>query len=126
MSEYNGAAVGAFEADSYLVCCVAIDAAVKAADVKVEGIERNRLKSGACVKLRGRVSDIKAAMEAAEEAARRLSPITKSVIIPAPSPDTEIMLPYLLHKQESPCQSFLCTFWSWTFSLQIQRSWDAV
>ena len=53
MSEYNGAAVGAFEADSYLVCCVAIDAAVKAADVKVEGIERNRLKSGACVKLRG-------------------------------------------------------------------------
>ena len=98
MSEYNGAAVGAFEADSYLVCCVAIDAAVKAADVKVEGIERNRLKSGACVKLRGRVSDIKAAMEAAEEAAKRLSTITKSVIIPAPSPDTEIMLHMTINK----------------------------
>lgn len=98
MSEYNGAAVGAFEADSYLVCCVAIDAAVKAADVKVEGIERNRLKSGACVKLRGRISDIKAAMEAAQEAAKRLSPITKSVIIPSPTPDTEIMLEMTINK----------------------------
>ena len=99
MSKYNGAAVGAFEADSYLVCCVAIDAAVKAADVKVEGIERNRLKSGACVKLRGRISDVKAAMEAAEEAAKRsVAPITKSVIIPSPTPDTEIMLEMTINK----------------------------
>ena len=37
-------------------------------------------------------------MEAAEEAARRLSPITKSVIIPAPSPDTEIMLHMTINK----------------------------
>ena len=98
MSEYNGKALGAFEADSYLVCCVAIDAAVKAADVQVEGIERTRLKSGACVKLRGSVSDVKAAIEAAEEAAKRLSPITKTVVIPAPSPDTEIMLQMTINK----------------------------
>ena len=32
MGEYNGAAVGAFETDSYLVACVAVDAAVKAAE----------------------------------------------------------------------------------------------
>lgn len=98
MGEFNGAAVGAFETDSYLVACVAIDAAVKAADVQVEGVERNRLASGACVKLRGRISDIRAAMEAAEEAASRLSPVTKSVVIPAPTEGTEKMLQVTINK----------------------------
>ncbi|HCT92827.1 MAG TPA: ethanolamine utilization protein [Lachnospiraceae bacterium] len=98
MGEYNGAAVGAFETDSYLVACVAVDAAVKAADVKVEGVERNRLGSGACVKLRGRISDVRAAMDAAEEAARRMSPVTKSVVIPAPTEGTEKMLQMTIRK----------------------------
>ena len=94
MGEYNGAAVGAFETDSYLVACVAVDAAVKAADVKVEGVERNRLGSGACVKLRGRISDV----DAAGEAARRMSPVTKSVVIPAPTEGTEKMLQMTIQK----------------------------
>ena len=98
MSEYNGAAVGAFEADSYLVCCVAIDAAVKAADVKVEGIERNRLKSGACVKMRGSISDVNAAMEAAVAAGEQHGTVTSHHVIAAPADDTEIAMSMTIYK----------------------------
>ena len=47
---YNGMAVGVFELDNLVACFVALDAASKAANVKIQGVERNRLKSGACVK----------------------------------------------------------------------------
>ena len=46
---YERQAIGVFELDSYLSCFVALDAAAKAAAVKIQGVERNRLKSGACV-----------------------------------------------------------------------------
>ena len=52
---YNGMAVGVFELDNLVACFVALDAASKAANVKIQGVERNRLKSGACVKMRGTV-----------------------------------------------------------------------
>ena len=39
-------AIGVFELDSYLSCFVALDAAAKAANVKIQGIERNRLRTG--------------------------------------------------------------------------------
>ena len=61
--DYTGMAIGVFELESECICFVALDAAAKAADVKIQGVERNRLKSGACVKMRGSVSDVKAAME---------------------------------------------------------------
>ena len=50
---YNGMAVGVFELDNLVACFVALDAASKAANVKIQSVERNRLKSGACVKMRG-------------------------------------------------------------------------
>ena len=68
--DYTGMAIGVFELESECICFVALDAAAKAADVKIQGVERNRLKSGACVKMRGSVSDVKAAMEAALDAAK--------------------------------------------------------
>ena len=51
MSEtYEGMAIGVFELDSECACFVALDAAAKAASVKIQSVERNRLSAGACVK----------------------------------------------------------------------------
>ena len=43
---YSGMAVGVFELDNLVACFVALDAASKAANVKIQSVERNRLKSG--------------------------------------------------------------------------------
>ncbi|MCI6042975.1 BMC domain-containing protein [bacterium] len=86
---YEGQAIGIFELDSLCACFVALDAATKAADVKIQGVERNRLKSGACVKMRGSVSDVNAAMEVALETAKPISKIVYHTVIASPSPDTE-------------------------------------
>lgn len=69
---YNGMAVGIFELDSFAACFVALDAASKAANVRIQNIERNRLGAGACVKMRGSVSDVNAAMDAALHTANQL------------------------------------------------------
>ena len=45
---YNGMAVGIFELDSFAACFVALDAASKAANIRIQNIERNRLGAGAC------------------------------------------------------------------------------
>ena len=66
-NNYKGMAVGVFELDNLVACFVALDAASKAANVRIQSVERNRLKSGACVKMRGSVSDVNAAMEVALE-----------------------------------------------------------
>lgn len=74
---YNGMAVGIFELDSFAACFVALDAASKAANIRIQNIERNRLGAGACVKMRGSVSDVNAAMtlhSAPQNQLRRLFP----------------------------------------------------
>lgn len=82
---FEGKAIGIFELDSYLSCIVAVDAAAKAADIKVQGVERNRLKSGACAKIRGSISNVNAAMEAALKAATNSgAEITSHTIIASP------------------------------------------
>ena len=86
---YDHQAVGVFELDSYAACFVALDAAAKAANVKIQNVERNRLKSGACVKMRGNVSDVTAAMDAALAAAEKISEVTAHVIIASPSLEAE-------------------------------------
>ena len=50
--QYRGMAIGIFELDSECACFVALDAAAKAAAVQIQGVERNRLGAGACVKMR--------------------------------------------------------------------------
>ena len=82
---YNGMAVGIFELDSLAACFVALDAASKAA----KNVERNRLGAGACVKMRGSVSDVTAAMDAALKVAEPLTKIFSHTIIASPAHDTE-------------------------------------
>lgn len=96
--DYTGMAIGIFELESECICFVALDAAAKAADVRIQAVERNRLKSGACVKMRGSVSDVKAAMEAALNAAEGRSKIVSHTVIAAPSEDTETAIAMTIGK----------------------------
>lgn len=96
--QYTGMAIGMFELDSECICFVALDAAAKAANVKIQAVERNRLSAGACVKMRGTVSDVKAAMEAALETARPLAKIVSHNVIAAPSEDTETAIAMTIGK----------------------------
>lgn len=95
---YNGMAVGVFELDNLVACFVALDAAVKAANVTIQSVERNRLKSGACVKMRGSVSDVNAAMEVALEAAKPLGQVVSHTVIASPTADTETALAMTVNK----------------------------
>lgn len=88
--DYNGMAIGVFELDSECACFVALDAAAKAASVKIQSVERNRLSAGACVKMRGTISDVNAAMEAALAAAAPISKIYSHTVIAAPTDGTEV------------------------------------
>ena len=92
-------AIGVFELDSFLSCFVALDAAAKAANVKMQGVERNRLKSGACVKMRGSVSDVNAAMDAALQAAQDMeSEVYSHTVIASPSEDSELAIKMTINK----------------------------
>ena len=95
---YNGMAVGVFELDNQVACFVALDAAAKAANVTIQSVERNRLKSGACVKMRGSVSDVNAAMEVALEAAKPLGQVVSHTVIASPTADTETALAMTVNK----------------------------
>ena len=96
--QYTGMAIGVFELESECACFVALDAAAKAADVKIQGVERNRLSAGACVKMRGTVSNVNAAMEAALRTAEPLSKIVSHTIIAAPSEETETAMRMTINK----------------------------
>lgn len=96
--KYNGMAVGVFELDNLVACFVALDVASKAANVKIQSVERNRLKSGACVKIRGSVSDVNAAMEVALETAKPLGEVVSHTIIASPTEDTETALAMTINK----------------------------
>lgn len=96
--KYEGQAVGVFELDNLCACFVALDAASKAANVSIQSVERNRLKWGACVKIRGSVSDVTAAMEAALEKVKDTATVTSSTIIAAPGAGTEKALSMTINK----------------------------
>lgn len=96
--QYTGMAIGVFELESECACFVALDAAAKAADVKIQAVERNRLSAGACVKMRGTVSNVNAAMEAALRAAEPMSKIVSHTVIAAPSEETETAIRMTIHK----------------------------
>lgn len=98
MSEFNGMALGIFELDNECACFVALDAAAKAANVKIQAVERNRLGAGACVKMRGTVSDIKSAMEVALKTAEPISKIVSHTIIASPDEETETAVSMTINK----------------------------
>ena len=91
---YDGMAVGVFELDNLVACFVALEAA----NVTIQSGDRNRLKSGACVKIRGSVSDVNAAMEVALETAKPLGKIVSHTVIASPSADTEVALKMTINK----------------------------
>ena len=96
--KYERMAIGVFELDSECACFVALDAAAKAADVKIQAVERNRLAAGACVKMRGTVSNVNAAMEVALRTAEPLAKIVSHTIIASPAEDTEIAIKMTINK----------------------------
>ena len=99
MSEqYKGMAIGVFELDSECACFVALDAAAKAADIKIQSVERNRLGAGACVKMRGSISDVNAAMDAALTKAAPIAKIVSHTIIAAPSEGTGVAAAMTINK----------------------------
>lgn len=99
MSQYSNMAIGVFELDSYLECFVALDSASKAANVKIQSVERNRLKSGACVKMRGRISDVNAAMDAALSTAKdRGAGILSHTVIASPTEGTDVAAEMTINK----------------------------
>lgn len=93
-------AVGIIEVYGLAAAFVACDAGCKAANVTVEPFDKNKpgnpdgLKVPliVAVKFRGRVSDVESAIEAAKEAANRVSGVVCSHIIPNTEVDTEKML----------------------------------
>lgn len=72
--------------DSLCAAYVALDAAAKAANVRIQSVERNRLKSGACVKMRGNISDVTAAVQRVSEAP--LCDVVASAVISNPFEET--------------------------------------
>ena len=95
-----GRATGIIEVYGLVAALVACDAGCKAADVTVEPFDKNKpgnpdsLKVPliVVVKFRGSVEDVKAALEAAEQAANRISGVVTTHIIANVEADTDKML----------------------------------
>ncbi len=86
-------ALGLIEVNGYLTAVIASDAALKAANVTLIGIEV--VKSGiSCVKLTGDVGAINASVEAGEAAAKQKGLFRSSSVIPRLSDDIAKLLLY--------------------------------
>ncbi len=93
-------AVGMVEVYGLVAAFAACDAGCKAGNVTVEKFDKNKPANAdslpvpllVCVKFRGSVSDVKAAVDAALDAASRVSGIVTHHIIAQAETDTEKML----------------------------------
>ena len=92
-------AVGIVEVYGLVCAFVAGDAGCKAANVTMEPFDKNKpanadklpVPSIVCVKFRGSVEDVTAAVDAAEEAAQKLTGVVTKHVIAGPVADTEMM-----------------------------------
>ena len=95
-----GKATGIIEVYGLACAFVACDAGCKAADVTVETFDKNKPANAdklpvpliVCIKFRGSVDSVTAAVEAAANAANRLTGVVSSHIIANTESDTEYML----------------------------------
>jgi microcompartment protein CcmL/EutN len=95
-----GKATGIIEVYGLACAFVACDAGCKAADVIVETFDKNKPGNAdklpvpliVCIKFRGSVDSVTAAVEAAASAANRLTGVVSSHIIANTESDTEYML----------------------------------
>ena len=93
-------ATGIIEVYGLVAAFVACDAGCKAANVTAEPFDKNKpgnpegLKVPliVCVKFRGQVAAVRSAVEAAAEAANKVSGVICTHVIPRPESDTEKML----------------------------------
>ena len=93
-------AVGILEVFGLVAGFVAADTGCKAADVVVENFDKNKPGNAdalpvpliVSIKFRGDVSAVNAAIEAAAEAAERVSGVVSKHVIPSPESDTEKLL----------------------------------
>lgn len=93
-------AVGLIEVFGTVAAFVAADAACKAANVTIEAFDNNKPLNAdklpvpliVLVKFRGSVSDVRAAVEAAKEAANKISGVVSHHVIPRPEEDTVKLL----------------------------------
>jgi microcompartment protein CcmL/EutN len=92
-------AVGIIEVFGLVCAFVAGDAGCKAANVTMEPFDRNKPANAdalpvpliVCVKFRGSVEDVTAAVAAAEKAANGLTGVISKHIMAGPAEDTEMM-----------------------------------
>jgi microcompartment protein CcmL/EutN len=92
--------VGLLEVYGLTAAFVAADAACKAANVTIEAFDNNKPANAdklpvpllMVVKLRGSISDVRAAVEAGAEAAKKVSGVVTTHIIAKPEEDTEKLL----------------------------------
>ena len=81
-------------------CVAAFAAAAKAANVTIQSIDKNKPANAdalpvpliTCLKIRGSVADVEAAMDAAAAAAESITGVVSRYIIAGPSEETEKML----------------------------------
>ena len=96
----NQEAVGLLEVFGLVCAFLAADAGCKAANVTLEPFDKNKPANAdalpvpliVCVKFRGSVEDVTAAVEAANEAAERLTGVITKHVIARPVDDTGKML----------------------------------
>lgn len=93
-------AVGFIEVFGTTAAFVAADAACKAADVTIEAFDNNKPNNAdklpvpllIVVKIRGSVEDVTIGVEAAKEAANKLTGVVTTYVIPKPEENTEKLL----------------------------------
>ena len=94
-----GQAVGIIEVFGLTCAFVAADAGCKAANVTLEPFDKNKPANAEklpvpniiCVKFRGSVVDVTAAIEAAQQAAEKMTGVVSKHVIARPVEDTEMM-----------------------------------
>lgn len=80
-----GKALGLLEVRGYAAAMAAADAALKAADITVEGWEQTKGGGLVLVRIRGEVDSVQAAVKAGAAEARRISSTIFSHVIARPS-----------------------------------------
>ena len=93
-------AAGILEVFGCVAAMVAADAAAKAANVRIEAIDKNKPANAdklpvpliTCLKIRGSVSDVQVALDAAAEEAESVTGVITKHMISGPSTDCEKML----------------------------------
>ena len=95
-----GEAIGMLEVFGLTAAFAAADAGCKAGNVRIETFDKNKPANAdslpvpliVMVKYRGSVEDVRATVEAGEEAAKAISGVVAKYVIPRPEPDTEKMM----------------------------------